>query len=172
MKTKAGALLSSIRIDRDTDRKISIQLYMGLKEILLSGGVNPGERLPASRTLAKEIGVSRTTVIDALDRLMAEGLLEARVGAGTFVSAFVSWQPKSRSRLRLEDYLPAWDSLFEHVPATCTRALDSFSVSKPSCVTAALLASSASGGRAISRMPLSAEVLAASPSAAKNPGTS
>ncbi|WP_340119892.1 PLP-dependent aminotransferase family protein [Pelagibius sp. 7325] len=90
MKTKAGALLSSIRIDRDTDRKISIQLYMGLKEILLSGGVNPGERLPASRTLAKEIGVSRTTVIDALDRLTAEGLLEARVGAGTFVSAVLS----------------------------------------------------------------------------------
>lgn len=86
MKTNAGALLSSLRIDRATDRKISVQLYMGLKEILLSGGVHPGERLPASRTLAKEIGVSRTTVIDALERLTAEGLLEARVGAGTYVS--------------------------------------------------------------------------------------
>jgi GntR family transcriptional regulator / MocR family aminotransferase len=86
MKTTAGALLSSLRIDRTADRKISIQLYMGLKEILLSGGVTPGERLPASRILAREIGVSRTTVIDALDRLTAEGLLEARVGAGTFVS--------------------------------------------------------------------------------------
>lgn len=87
MKTNAGALLSSLRIDRESDRKISIQLYMGLKEILLSGGVTPGERLPASRTLAKEIGVSRTTVIDAIDRLTADGLLEARVGAGTYVSA-------------------------------------------------------------------------------------
>lgn len=86
MKTNAGALLSSLRIDRDADRKISIQLYMGLKEILLSGGVAPGDRLPASRTLAKEIGVSRTTVIDALERLTADGLLEARVGDGTYVS--------------------------------------------------------------------------------------
>src|SRR3546814_18404233 len=85
MKTNAGALLSSLRIDRGSDRKISIQLYMGLKEILLSGGAMPGERLPATRTLAKEIGVSRTTVIDAIDRLPAEGLLEARVGAGPFV---------------------------------------------------------------------------------------
>ena len=86
MKTNAGALLSSLRIDRGADRKISIQLYMGLKEILLSGGVAPGDRLPASRTLAKEIGVSRTTVIDALERLTADGLLEARVGDGTYVS--------------------------------------------------------------------------------------
>lgn len=90
MKTNAGALLSSLRIDRDADRRISIQLYMGLKEILLSGGVAPGDRLPASRTLAKEIGVSRTTVIDAIDRLTADGLLEARVGAGTFVSRALS----------------------------------------------------------------------------------
>ncbi len=86
MKTNAGALLSSLRIDRGADRKISIQLYMGLKEILLSGGVAPGDRLPASRILAKEIGVSRTTVIDALERLTADGLLEARVGDGTYVS--------------------------------------------------------------------------------------
>lgn len=92
MKTNAGALLSSIRIDRDAERKISVQLYMGLKDILLSGGVNPGERLPATRTLAKEIGVSRTTVIDAVDRLTAEGLLEARVGAGTFVSEALAEQ--------------------------------------------------------------------------------
>lgn len=90
MKTNAGALLSSLRIDRGSDRKIGIQLYMGLKEILLSGGASPGERLPATRTLAKEIGVSRTTVIDAIDRLTAEGLLEARVGAGTFVSRALS----------------------------------------------------------------------------------
>ncbi|MBO6835636.1 MAG: PLP-dependent aminotransferase family protein [Alphaproteobacteria bacterium] len=86
MKTTGGALLSSVWIDRQSSRKISVQLYMSLKEILLTGGVNPGERLPATRILAKEIGVSRTTVVDAIDRLISEGLLEARVGAGTFVS--------------------------------------------------------------------------------------
>ncbi|SLN63656.1 MocR-like pyridoxine biosynthesis transcription factor PdxR [Oceanibacterium hippocampi] len=95
MKTNAGALLSSIRIDRAADRKISVQLYLRLKDILLSGGVNPGERLPATRTLAKEIGVSRTTVIDAIDRLTAEGLLDARVGAGTFVSQALAGRPAS-----------------------------------------------------------------------------
>lgn len=86
MKTKAGAILSSIRIDRSQDRKISVQLYMGLRDIILSGGLNGGERLPATRTLASEVGVSRTTALDAVSRLVSEGLLESRIGAGTFVS--------------------------------------------------------------------------------------
>jgi GntR family transcriptional regulator/MocR family aminotransferase len=86
MKRHAGAVLSSIKIDKHADKKISIQLYMALRDLLLTGALTPGDRLPATRTLAQEIGVSRTTVIDAIDRLISEGLLEARVGAGTFVS--------------------------------------------------------------------------------------
>ncbi len=79
-------LLSSIRIDKGSDRRISVQLYMALRELMLTGGLAPGDRLPATRTLASEIGVSRTTVIDAVDRLISEGLLISRVGAGTYVS--------------------------------------------------------------------------------------
>ncbi|MGR3804712.1 MocR-like pyridoxine biosynthesis transcription factor PdxR [Marinibacterium profundimaris] len=86
MKQTAGALLSSIRLDRSSRRSISVQLYQGLRDVILSGGLRAGERLPATRTLAKETGVSRTTVIDAIDRLVAEGMLVSRVGAGTFVS--------------------------------------------------------------------------------------
>lgn len=59
---------------------------MGLRDVILTGGLSSGTRLPATRTLATEIGVSRTTVIEAVDRLISEGLLEAKVGAGTFVS--------------------------------------------------------------------------------------
>ncbi|MBO9463353.1 PLP-dependent aminotransferase family protein [Labrenzia sp. R5_0] len=86
MKRHAGAVLSSIKIDKTAEKKISIQLYMALRDLLLTGALTPGDRMPATRTLAQEIGVSRTTVIDATDRLISEGLLEARVGAGTFVS--------------------------------------------------------------------------------------
>ncbi|MXN65882.1 aminotransferase class I/II-fold pyridoxal phosphate-dependent enzyme [Stappia sp. GBMRC 2046] len=92
MKRRAGALLSSIRIDKAADRRVSVQLYMGLRELLLSGALSPGDRLPATRTLASEIGVSRTTVIDAIDRLVSEGLLESRVGAGTYVSNVLAAQ--------------------------------------------------------------------------------
>ena len=86
MKQTAGALLSSIRLDRNARQGISVQLYLALREVILSGGLRAGERLPATRTLARETGVSRTTVIDAVDRLVAEGMLVSRVGAGTFVS--------------------------------------------------------------------------------------
>ena len=86
MKREAGALLSAIQLDRDSRKNISVQLYMALRDILLSGGLKPGDRLPASRTMARETGVSRTTVIDAIDRLISDGMLTSRVGAGTFVS--------------------------------------------------------------------------------------
>lgn len=86
MKYSGGALLTSITLDPAESKNLTTQLYMGIRDVILSGGINAGERLPASRTLAKELGVSRTTVINALDRLMSEGLLEAQQGAGTYVS--------------------------------------------------------------------------------------
>ena len=86
MKHAAGALLSSIRLDRSLRRSVSVQLYMALRDKILSGALGAGDRLPATRVLAREIGVSRTTVIDAIDRLVSEGMLVSRIGAGTFVS--------------------------------------------------------------------------------------
>jgi len=86
MKHSAGALLFSIKLDRDARKGVGVQLYMALRDIILSGGLRAGDRLPATRILARELGVSRTTVIDALDRLVVEGMLVSRVGAGTFVS--------------------------------------------------------------------------------------
>jgi GntR family transcriptional regulator/MocR family aminotransferase len=96
VKHAAGALLSSIRLDRSLRRSVSVQLYMALRDIILSGGLRAGDRLPATRTLAREIGVSRTTAIDAIDRLVAEGMLVSRVGAGTFVSDTLDLQAQAR----------------------------------------------------------------------------
>ncbi|MEM6273771.1 MAG: PLP-dependent aminotransferase family protein [Myxococcota bacterium] len=47
----------------------------------------PGDRIPASRTLARELGLARGTVVTALEIVIAEGLLETRRGSGTFVSS-------------------------------------------------------------------------------------
>lgn len=63
-----------------------MQLYLALRDLILSGHLRPRERLPATRVLSRELNVSRTTVIEAMDRLIAEGMLVSRVGAGTFVS--------------------------------------------------------------------------------------
>ena len=86
VKRAGGALLLSLAIDHEAARPMSTQLYGGLRELILSGGIAPGARLPASRTLARDLGLSRTTVIEAFDRLTAEGLIDSKVGAGTYVS--------------------------------------------------------------------------------------
>ncbi|HEX9886712.1 MAG TPA: PLP-dependent aminotransferase family protein [Longimicrobiales bacterium] len=62
------------------------RLYQEVRGAVLSGRARAGERLPSTRGLAEELGVSRTVVIQAYDRLLAEGYLTARVGAGTFVA--------------------------------------------------------------------------------------
>ncbi len=86
VKRAGGALLLGLQIDPRASRPIGSQLYSALRETILSGGIATGVRLPATRTLARELGVSRTTVIDAFERLLAEGLIVSRVGSGSYVS--------------------------------------------------------------------------------------
>jgi GntR family transcriptional regulator/MocR family aminotransferase len=86
VKRAGGALLLGIRIDRTSSRPIATQLYAAMRELMLSGAIATGIRLPATRTLAKDLAVSRTTVVDAFERLISEGLIVSRIGSGTFVS--------------------------------------------------------------------------------------
>lgn len=55
-----------------------------LKELILSGELGPGEKLPSERDLAKEFGVSRVSIRQALTVLETLGLIERKVGGGTF----------------------------------------------------------------------------------------
>ncbi|MDI6104517.1 GntR family transcriptional regulator [Actinoplanes sp. NEAU-A12] len=62
-------------------------VYRALRSAVLDGRIPAGHRLPSTRVLAADLGVSRGTVAGAYERLVAEGFLTARVGAGTFVTA-------------------------------------------------------------------------------------
>lgn len=62
------------------------QLYAAIRRMILGGELPPGFRLPATRPLAKQLGVSRITVVNAYEQLLAEGYLTGRTGAGTFVA--------------------------------------------------------------------------------------
>jgi GntR family transcriptional regulator/MocR family aminotransferase len=86
VKRKGGALLLGVQIDRDSPKSIGDQLYISLRELILSGAIATSVRLPSTRTLAKDLAVSRTTVLYAFERLFAEGLIVSRVGSGAFVS--------------------------------------------------------------------------------------
>ncbi|MCR9095589.1 MAG: PLP-dependent aminotransferase family protein [bacterium] len=62
------------------------QIYRSIRDAILSGRVAAGTRLPTTRALAEELGVSRNTVVSAFEPLQAEGYVVSRVGAGTFVA--------------------------------------------------------------------------------------
>ncbi len=63
------------------------QLEGQLRDDVRAGRLRPGEPLPSSRALARELGVSRGVVVEAYAQLLAEGVLEARPGSGTRVAA-------------------------------------------------------------------------------------
>lgn len=87
--------LSGIRLD--PARGLARQLYRALRERILDGRLAGGARLPASRDLARLLDISRNTVTRALDQLYAEGYVEGRVGAGTYVAALASSRPEPRN---------------------------------------------------------------------------
>lgn len=76
--------LSGIQLD--PRQGLARQLYQTLRERILDGRLPAGARLPASRELAALLGLSRNTVTRAFDQLYAEGYVEGRVGAGTYVA--------------------------------------------------------------------------------------
>jgi GntR family transcriptional regulator / MocR family aminotransferase len=73
-------------LDRASPNPLHRQIYDGVRRAILDGRLRPGQRLPASRTLAEELGVSRLPVLSAYEQLLHEGYLAARIGSGTFVS--------------------------------------------------------------------------------------
>lgn len=80
------------------------QLYESLRRALLEGKLPAGERLPSSRDLAQDLGLSRNTVVAAINQLSVEGYLVSRVGSGTFVNDNVPRvQPGRAHEMRWRD---------------------------------------------------------------------
>ncbi len=77
-----------IDLDRSAAAPLYQQLFAQLRTAILSGRLAPGCRLPASRVLARQLGIGRNTVLTAIGQMCAEGYLEARRGAGTKVAAW------------------------------------------------------------------------------------
>jgi GntR family transcriptional regulator/MocR family aminotransferase len=82
---RAGALLT-VPLDPAAETPLFRQLYEGLRRGILTGTLTAGLRLPATRGLAAELSVSRNTVLNAYEQLLAEGYLEGRPGSGTYVA--------------------------------------------------------------------------------------
>ncbi|HSL69344.1 MAG TPA: PLP-dependent aminotransferase family protein [Longimicrobiales bacterium] len=71
---------------REPGRPAARWLYAALRSAILEGRLRPGARLPATRGLAEQHGLSRGTIVRAFEQLRAEGYVEANVGSGTYVT--------------------------------------------------------------------------------------
>jgi GntR family transcriptional regulator/MocR family aminotransferase len=76
-----------LRLDRERAEPLGSQLERELREAIRSGRLAAGERLPSSRAMAAELGISRGLVLDCYSQLQAEGFLTARGGSATRVAA-------------------------------------------------------------------------------------
>jgi GntR family transcriptional regulator / MocR family aminotransferase len=76
-----------LRLDRDTDQPLRSQLETGVRDAIRDGRLQPGERLPSSRELARELGVSRGLVQECYGQLLSEGYLDSHAGSATRVAA-------------------------------------------------------------------------------------
>jgi GntR family transcriptional regulator/MocR family aminotransferase len=75
-----------IALDPKSSDSLTRQIYRALRDGILAGRLVGGLRLPSTRALADDLGVSRNTVVAAFDQLVAEGYVESRVGRGTRVN--------------------------------------------------------------------------------------
>src|SRR5580704_3276888 len=89
MKRVASGILPIIAVDRKARETLHRQIYDAYRTAVVDGSLRPGQRIPSTRVLASEIGVSRFPVLNAYSQLLAEGYFESRVGAGTVVSSLL-----------------------------------------------------------------------------------
>lgn len=100
-----------IPLDRENERPLYRQISGFLRQGILSGSLEPEYRLPSVRSLSHDLGISRITVETAYGELEAEGLVDVRVGSGTYVlPSYVQhtpaagrnwpqWQEQARKRV-------------------------------------------------------------------------
>jgi GntR family transcriptional regulator / MocR family aminotransferase len=86
MRRSPSGILPLIAVERDSRTPLYRQVYRAYREAIVEGRLRPGQRVPSSRALASELGISRIPIFSAFEQLLAEGYLEARVGSGTYVS--------------------------------------------------------------------------------------
>ena len=94
------------------------QIYLGLRNSILSGTLPGDGRLPSTRDLADQLGVSRTVVLSAYDQLLAEGFVTGRRGSGTFVAKGLSSSRPATSKKSTKVALSEFGCAASDVPAT------------------------------------------------------
>jgi GntR family transcriptional regulator / MocR family aminotransferase len=83
---QSWAELYAFEVDRAANAPVFRQIYLRLRSAILSGALRPATKLPSTRELAAQLGVSRSAVVSAFEQLLAEGYAFGRKGAGTYIA--------------------------------------------------------------------------------------
>lgn len=86
MTKSAGGFMPELRVDVDSRPPIHRQVFIQLRDAIVEGSLPPNTRLASTRVIASHLGVARNSVLTAFAQLKTEGYLDARVGAGSFVT--------------------------------------------------------------------------------------
>lgn len=103
---ETSALLS-ITLDRTSKSSLSRQLYVQLRALILAGRIPADCRLPSTRRLADDLGVSRAVTINVFEQLAAEGFLANRRGSGHYVHRLPALKQRTEGRAELVSASPA-----------------------------------------------------------------
>ncbi|HEY6127714.1 MAG TPA: PLP-dependent aminotransferase family protein [Candidatus Acidoferrum sp.] len=101
MKRVSASFLPPIALDASRKIPMYRQLYEWFRRAILAGQLQPGQRVPSTRSLAAELSVSRVPVSIAYEQLQSEGYFEAFVGAGTCVARSI---PAEALKLGVEEF--------------------------------------------------------------------
>ncbi|MEL7084254.1 MAG: PLP-dependent aminotransferase family protein [Cyanobacteria bacterium J06597_1] len=107
-----------ILLDRQSDIPVYLQIREYLRDLIQSGTLRPGDRLPSIRKLAKESQVNKLTAIEAYSVLEGDGLIQARQGSGYFVEPPIASSPVQSSKFNPDQTV----TVMAHVKSTYYRA--------------------------------------------------
>ena len=94
-------------------QRLSEQVTGQIQELIVKGGLKPGDKIPPERKLAEQLGVSRTVIREATKALQERGLVKVLTGSGSFVSQVKPETVSQSIGLFVSGYRGAFRSLFE-----------------------------------------------------------
>ncbi|GAB6137545.1 MocR-like pyridoxine biosynthesis transcription factor PdxR [Halanaerobaculum tunisiense] len=99
-------MLDQIKLDKSASIHLYLQLYNQIRDLIKEGSLQPDTKLPPIRKLAKQLGVNNVTVVKGYDLLEEEGLVNKKVGSGTFVADITPEEAKEQvSQLDQQVYI-------------------------------------------------------------------
>jgi GntR family transcriptional regulator/MocR family aminotransferase len=93
MRKVPSAITPVVTVNRKSSTPLYRQICDSFRDLIVQGSLVSGQQIPSTRTLAKELGISRFPVLNAYAQLLGEGYFEGHIGSGTVVSSSLPDQP-------------------------------------------------------------------------------